>query len=334
MEYDISVLIPAYNAEHTLIKVVDSVITAKKHYSVEIIIIENGSTDCTWEIAQNFQKKYNYISAVHSDKGVSHARNKGLEIASGKWICFLDADDEMTKEAFVTMSNAILSTTAELYIFGYWKNNTKTVPNIDNQLSFSDKQIALIKNPTKYLAVWGKLFSRNIILKNNICFDPMLTLSEDSDFLIHYMKHCNNIAFFNSCIYVYSIQGNSSTRGYTGDKKREYINAIQLTKNRILDQNISIQHAFSFYILMQLNLIMVKDIFCKENPTSFTQKCNALRSTCSDPIFKSALCDIHLKECTYPRLLPALLCKFHFWHLCGFIYWIRTIQNKYRSNKS
>lgn len=334
MEYDISVLIPAYNAEHTLTKAVTSVITAKKTCSLEIIIIENGSTDHTWDIAQSFQQNYPYILAVHSEKGVSHARNKGLEIASGKWICFLDADDEMTTESLSAMSNVISSATAELYIFGYWKNKTEIIPNISNQLPLSDKQVALIKNPTRYLAVWGKLFSKDTIKKNHLYFDPTLTLSEDSDFLIGYIKYCTNIVFSNWCIYVYNIQGNSSTRGYSGDKKQAYLNAIQLTQKRILNQNMSIHHAFSYYILMQLNLIMVKDIFCKENPTSFIQKCRELKSTCAEPIFYNALYDIHLKECASLRLLPILLCKFHFWHLCGFVYYLRAIQNKYRSNKS
>ena len=332
MNYEISVIIPAYNAERDLEKSVNSIINAIKTYTVEIIIVENGSVDHTWQEAKKIEKKYNDVRVVHSEKGVSHARNKGLEIALGKWICFVDADDEVTEEAFTEM-HKIINQKADLFIFGYWKNNKKILPNIDNHISLSEKKVELIKNPTKYLAVWGKLFSLEIIRKNRIQFDPALSLSEDSDFLINYIRYCNDICFYNECIYIYNIQGNSSSRGYTGNKRQEYIRAIQTTQNKIEVFDKNVKHAFSQYIFMQMNLIMVKDVFCAENHTSFLKKCKELKVTCKKDIFSAAISDIAFKECTSLRLFPVILCKFHFWYLCGCIYWFRAIQNSHRSNK-
>lgn len=332
MKYDVSVVIPAYNAEHYLVKVVNSIIKAIKQYQIEIVIIENGSTDCTWTIAQKLQQKYEFVHAIQSVKGVSHARNKGLEYLSGEYVCFVDADDEMTEESISEMLQTAREKTAELYIFGYWKNGKKVIPDISNQLSVENKKAALIKNPTRYMTVWGKLFSRDIIEKNKIEFNPELTLSEDSDFLIEYMRYCNDISFSDVCVYRYNIQGTSTTRGYTGDKKRGYLHAIQVTREKVLKQEMCVRQAFSCYVFIQMNLIMVKDVFCKGNEISFAKKCSELKETCMKPVFKEALAEISWKECIQPRFLPAALCKLHFWYLCGYLYWLRNVQNSHRSN--
>lgn len=184
MGYDISVIIPAYNVEKYLENAVKSVINNKRQHmaAVEIIIVENGSTDHTWQIANQLQTRHENVHAVQSEKGVSCARNKGLKIASGMWICFLDADDQMTEEAFSAMTEIIEQKASDLFVFGYWKNGQKILPDIDEKISLPEKKAELIKNPTRYLAVWGKLFSRIIIQKHGIQFNPTLALSEDSDF--------------------------------------------------------------------------------------------------------------------------------------------------------
>lgn len=335
MGYDISVIIPAYNAEKYLENAVKSVINNKRQHmaAVEIIIVENGSTDHTWQIANQLQTRHENVHAVQSEKGVSCARNKGLKIASGMWICFLDADDQMTEEAFSAMTEIIEQKASDLFVFGYWKNGQKILPDIDEKISLPEKKAELIKNPTRYLAVWGKLFSRIIVQKYGIQFNPTLALSEDSDFLIHYMRYCNDISFSDACVYRYNTQGNSSTRGFSGDKKAGYLRAIHSTQEKIADQEKCVKHAFAHYTFMQMNLIMVKDVFCKENKISFTKKCRDLKNTCEESVFKDALSELSLRECVSPRLLPAILCKLHLWHLCGMVYWLRDIQNRYRSSK-
>ena len=136
MGYDISVIIPAYNAEKYLENAVKSVINSERQctVAVEIIIVENGSTDHTWQIAKQLQTQYKNVHAIQSEKGVSHARNKGMKSAAGTWICFLDADDEMTEEAFSTMIEDTKEKVSDLHIFGYWKNEQKLLPDIDEKI--------------------------------------------------------------------------------------------------------------------------------------------------------------------------------------------------------
>lgn len=100
---DVSVIIPAYNASRYIGRAVESV---KKQTGLtwEIIIVENGSTDDTYDKCLEYANADDRIKVMQSNKGVSNARNKGLDNASGKWICFLDADDYLYDGAFQYIS--------------------------------------------------------------------------------------------------------------------------------------------------------------------------------------------------------------------------------------
>ncbi len=96
MELNISVIIPAYNAEKRIKRAIDSVL-AQTYPAFEIIVIDDGSNDSTEELLHNFNEKIKYIK-LNSNSGVSTARNVGIQKASGSWIAFLDADDEWFPE--------------------------------------------------------------------------------------------------------------------------------------------------------------------------------------------------------------------------------------------
>ena len=116
----ISIIIPAYNAEKTIQKTVKSVLGQTGHgLSYEILIVENGSGDRTWEICQAIADRHpETVFPMQSEKGVSNARNKGIE-AAGSWIVFLDADDRLLKDAFKTIESDVLDSSADFYIHSY-----------------------------------------------------------------------------------------------------------------------------------------------------------------------------------------------------------------------
>ena len=94
----VSVIIPAHNAESYISRSVCSVLE-QSYSDFEVIIVENGSTDRTMEICKQLSEKDRRIRVCQSEKGVSNARNKGLDLACGEWIFFLDADDWLEKES-------------------------------------------------------------------------------------------------------------------------------------------------------------------------------------------------------------------------------------------
>jgi glycosyltransferase involved in cell wall biosynthesis len=100
----VSVIIPAFNAEKTIARAVDSVL-AQTYSPVEVIVVDDGSTDGTCDICESYGDKITYIH--QANKGVSAARNKGIQTASGEYIGFLDADDEYTSFFFSAFREAV-----------------------------------------------------------------------------------------------------------------------------------------------------------------------------------------------------------------------------------
>jgi teichuronic acid biosynthesis glycosyltransferase TuaG len=119
----VSVIMPAYNAEKTINKAIDSVIS-QTYKNLELIVINDKSTDLTGEILKSYEKKDSRIHVLNNDinSGVSYSRNRGIEYARGKYIAFLDSDDIWQKDkickqvALMQKKNAVLSYTASAFI--------------------------------------------------------------------------------------------------------------------------------------------------------------------------------------------------------------------------
>lgn len=112
IEYNVSIIIPVYNADAFLERTLESIIAQQtRGLTYEVLLINDGSTDTSGEICLQYSLKYdNFYYIKQRNKGVSHARNKGLEIAQGEYILFLDADDLLLPQ---TIYHAI--TTFEKY---------------------------------------------------------------------------------------------------------------------------------------------------------------------------------------------------------------------------
>ena len=175
----LSVIIPAHNAEKTLERAVESVAGAMRviegnetirskekgfseqnstlSFLYEILIIENGSGDSTEFIAAGLQQKYQgRVRALHSEKGVSNARNKGLDEARGKWILFLDADDYYLGDAGAVLRDDLLFSGTDLIVHSYESGDSliHLCPPSGERFSGDLTQICvrMIENPVRQIS--------------------------------------------------------------------------------------------------------------------------------------------------------------------------------------
>ncbi len=336
----ISFIIPAHNAAEYIERAVSSIedgLEADKQLDcVEIIIVENGSTDETLSVASRLASRYNNLKVLRSATGASAARNTGIESAGGEWIFFLDADDYILDGKI----NQLISDSKELdtdwILYGH-VNGSRTIRlSEERRLIKSDQteaaRVEFISNPTRYLQAWAKLFRRDIIVKNGIRFDQQLKLAEDSDFSIRYSACCGSMMVSDSVVYNYSVDNVSTMRSSDIDKINNYILSMTKTGEYMVDEAECIRHAYSKYVLMHFNIAMVRSVYDTGMDLTAGARVRTLKETSTKDIFREAFKDVKLKECTSPRMVPVLLIKLKCFRLAGLVYKIRARQNAKDSN--
>ncbi|MCF2918001.1 glycosyltransferase family 2 protein [Pseudoalteromonas sp. Cn5-37] len=179
-----SVIIPAYNAELYIERAVDSILN-QGYNSYEVIIVNDGSTDKTFQIIKDKYEFQGNVKVINSsNNGVSSARNLGVKEAIGKYIIFLDSDDWVEHGYFNYLSELLVNNDYDGILLGHKKdlgsqstfiNNFKN-DRIVNNTEYSELFVngVITNNP------WDKIFKRDIFVNNNICFPEKVKMGEDS----------------------------------------------------------------------------------------------------------------------------------------------------------
>ncbi len=320
----LSVIIPAYNASRTILRAIDSI---QANDEVEIIVVENGSTDRTYQIVQEREN----VSLLQSEKGVSNARNLGIEKANGKWISFLDADDTWSEEALEVLLKDAKTNAYDLYVYGHIAgNDVRCVAQTDSEYcdeACESIKVEMISNPTKYMQAWGKLFRKDILDMYQIRFHPQMRFSEDSDFTLQYLACCKSIYLSSHNVYQYTLNSNSVMRVFDGTKTQAYTEAMEISAGRVKNASKEIQTAFKKYVLMHLNILMVREVFAQNNPASYTEKVRMEKEIAQKDVFHSAMSVLTNKDAKNARLLPAVLLKNRQYRLASLLFLVRAKMN-------
>lgn len=226
----ISIIIPIYNASLYLRECLDSVL-AQTFSDYEIILVNDGSTDDSLKICEEYASKYDKIIVLTGENaGVSAARNKGLDVATGEWVVFADADDVMLPEALDTLYGRAVTTGANLILGNAVKLiNDKISSPLHN---LKKETLPNIIHGIKHFALWGYLIRREIIEDYKLRFIEGLAYSEDRLFIYQLACHCKTITYTDKSVYVYRINPTSACSNTNGLRKakHQFIAASHLHK--------------------------------------------------------------------------------------------------------
>ena len=209
----ISVIIPVYNVEKYLSRCLESVIN-QTYENLEIILINDGSKDRSGLICDYYVKKDNRIKVFHQEnQGLSAARNKGIEVASGEYIGFLDSDDYIEKDMYqILFSNAIkydadiTACSSKIMLL----NGKVKLGESDGNILVLNKFEAVAEIINKIDgAVWNKLYKSNLI--KSLKFERGKVHGEDLYFQFQCLTRCNKVVYVNSCKHNYIKRCNSIT---------------------------------------------------------------------------------------------------------------------------
>lgn len=215
----ISIIIPIYNGEKYLVECIESVLRQSLN-SFELILINDGSSDSSSQICDDYAAKDSRVKVVHKkNEGVSVARNVGLERACGEWVLFVDADDLLNENCLLEMLRLVDSTKQDIVLGSIDSiDHTKKVKRLK---SFHDNNADNFL-PIKHYALWGYMIKRSVIEKYKLRFVPGLAFSEDRVFLYQLAAVCNTLALTSKTMYTYRKNMESVCAGKNGVKKFEH----------------------------------------------------------------------------------------------------------------
>lgn len=215
----LTVIIPTFNNCKDLIKCIESIPISS---DIEIIVVDDCSTDDTFEIISKYNSKKIIYKRFNKNNGVSYSRNYGVEIATGKYITFIDSDDRLILKNFNELLECIKKIKEfDLLIANFATNRFQKVEtydilnesckNLDSRLLIK-KYLSNIVNNSIMSYCWGKIYNKEFLHSNNIRFDITLKRYEDIKFLSNVLTKNPKIFSFNKKIYIYKIYSNNEKR--------------------------------------------------------------------------------------------------------------------------
>lgn len=204
--FKISVVIPIYNVEQYIRQCIESLLS-QSYKDYELILIDDGSSDnsihCLLPLIEGLTNVHIY---PQKNSGVSVARNNGIKYACGEWITFVDSDDTVLPDYLEKLASGIHSADFILSRDRYVENSN-IIKEDQLQERFWRKEDGWDDNTILYLenmtSLHGKLFRRDIILNNNICFNPSLRFGEDRDFCVSYLAVITKFHYLSYAGYCY-----------------------------------------------------------------------------------------------------------------------------------
>ena len=207
----LSIIIPAYNIGKYLSKTIDSILK-QVNINYEMIIVDDGSTDNTRLICNDYERNPKIKIVYQKNCGVSAARNKGMLLANGDYILFVDGDDWLEPNSLEIILNKIEKN--DMLIFGFYekymkRDYKKIVSDKDNIINNSLAIKNVINN--KYGGyIFNKVFKRDIIVKNKLKFRENIHMCEDMIFVLEYLQCSSRIKVINNILYNYRMRKSSA----------------------------------------------------------------------------------------------------------------------------
>lgn len=224
MRLKISIVVPVYNVDQYLDDCVQSLVE-QTYTNIEIILIDDGSTDSSAAICDRWAERDKRIHVKHTDNlGVSHARNIGIELSTGEYIGFVDADDWVEKDTYECLLGEMLCKNVELVGGGYTRENCsggivtlrKETARVYSREGILKEIFSLKPKKIIWWELWDKLFRADLVKRNR--FDESIATSEDKLFFWQVMANVSKFAYVPLFKYHYRMRDGSATQSVINKK--------------------------------------------------------------------------------------------------------------------
>lgn len=251
----ISIIIPIYNSERYINKCISSVVT-QTYKKIEIILVDDGSTDASGIICEEWKKKDSRVIVMHQKNGGSScARNAGMQLSTGDYIAFLDSDDYWYSNLVLEkIVNRLKITSPDVLSFNYVKlvntkfkkpyfNNVDDMPHDSNEIQSRNY---IFKKNLWVSSAWNKIVKSKIIKSNDLYFLEGIT-SEDIDWNLRLALYSKKFDYFNEIVVVYLQRNNSISNSITLEKELCLFNNIKRCLKLVENKKISCYFEYIAY---------------------------------------------------------------------------------------
>ena len=209
MAVQVSVIVPAWNVEKYIRKCLDSLVNQTLS-SIEIIVVNDGSPDNSQDIIDEYVNRYpgKIISIIQENGGQGSARNKGLTVAKGEFVGYVDPDDYIDVTMFEKLYKCACSENADIAICGNYIFDDSGKMDIETtyaNVNYSEFMNAIFGK----MAVWNKIYRKSLLLENNITFRSKVWY-EDLDFSVKTILKANKITYVDEPLYYYYLRAGST----------------------------------------------------------------------------------------------------------------------------
>lgn len=291
-----SIIIPAYNAEAYLKRCLDSILS-QNYSDYEVIVIDDGSTDGT----SNILVQYPQVKVIsQANHGMATARNRGLEVAQGDYILFVDSDDRLCPNALANLAPHLDG--EDIVGFGTQIYNESNGIYTDNPIQPTAATAGwdyfnhhrLTPSPVHFVCIWQRAYRRAFLEENNLRFTDGLKRAEDDLFTTMAMLHARSIKTIADYIYTYHVRQGSITR--TEDPK--------LTNDARRVQQLL---ADTFIPMQDVDKTAIYQVLASNYITILSTKGNTLTSTEWKQFHEVCVTPRHRRLYQISRISPTLL---------------------------
>lgn len=303
----ISLIIPCYNTQSTITKCLDSVIK-QSYQNLEIIIINDGSTDETLDILKKYQERDSRIILINQENsGVSKARNEGIKWATGDYICFIDSDDWVENDYCSILYQAISENKADISIAEAFYEDENGNPagkqhNSDNSNSIFDKKTALkllLEDKIIQSHPWAKLYKSELL--KNISFPENLEAFEDYFTMFRVFNSSEMVVKVNEKIYHYVQFADSLSHNLTPKRAYHFFLALMEAYSFLDSQNVDSSFRKSIVKnILKKSFMVLKRILRNTNSDEMVSEKENIRNSLT-VFLKYSASEIGLEKYLYLR---------------------------------
>lgn len=256
----ISIIVPVYNVEKYLQKCVGSIIN-QTYQNIEIILIDDGSTDNSGKVCEELKDRDSRIRVIHKENGgLSSARNKGISVAKGRYLGFIDSDDYIEKEMFGSLYEAIKRTGKDVAccgrivdIFGEYSNTEFSLAQ-EQVFTKTEAIKEVLYLETIDVSACDKLYKRELFKEIRY---PEGKISEDAAVIFEILEASNGVVHVGKPFYHYVFRNNSITKSKYSEKKYDVINNLKKTQIFIENNHPELVKCFNAYCAISTSALII-----------------------------------------------------------------------------